>query len=122
MSEFSATMRQAHKENAEQNEDSNQHASSHHSIHLKSHTSNSISYIQHNDQISFDTWSHSLTHRSECEQIRNDTSELQEWVNQEINQNAKQIFMSCNQYIQDHINNYSRNRNTHSFTQSVSEH
>ena len=55
MSEFSATMRQACKENTEQNENSNQHASSHHSIHLKSHASNNMSHIQHNDQISLDT-------------------------------------------------------------------
>ena len=55
MSELSATMRQAHKEDAEQNEDSNQCASSHHDIHLKSHASNSMSHIQHSDQISLDT-------------------------------------------------------------------
>ena len=69
MSKFSATMRQAHKENAEQNEDSNQHASSHHDIHLRSHTDNSVSHIQYSDQISLDTQNHNLTHKSEYEQI-----------------------------------------------------
>ena len=96
MSEFSVTIKQAHKENAEQNEDSNQHTNSHHSIHLKNHTSNSMSYIQHSDQISFDTQSHSLTHRLECEQIRNDISELQEQTDQEISQNAKQMSTNYN--------------------------
>ena len=55
MSEFSAMMRWACKENAEQNEDLNQHASSHHDIHLKSHASNNILYIQCSDQINLDT-------------------------------------------------------------------
>ena len=45
ISKFSATMKWAYKENAEQNEDLNQHASSHHSIHLKNHASNNVSYI-----------------------------------------------------------------------------
>ena len=54
MNEFSVTIRQAHKKNAEQNENSNQHVSLHYDIHLKSHASNSMSYIQHSDQISFD--------------------------------------------------------------------
>ena len=49
MSEFSAMIKQAHKEDAEQNEDSNQYASSHHDIHLRSHASNSTSYIQCSD-------------------------------------------------------------------------
>ena len=66
MSELSAMMRQACKEDAEQNKDSNQHTNSHHNIHLKSHTSNSISHIQHSDQINLDTQSHSLAHELEC--------------------------------------------------------
>ena len=67
MSELSATMKQAHKEDAEQNEDSNQHASSYHDIHLKSHASNSMSHIQCSDQISLDTQSCNLTHEFEHE-------------------------------------------------------
>ena len=78
MSELSAIIRQACKKNAEQNEDSNQHASLHHDIHLKSHASNSASHIQCSDQINLDIQSHSLTHESECEQIRNDMLKLQE--------------------------------------------
>src|SRR5204862_7347714 len=78
MNELSVMMRQAHKKDAEQNEDSNQCANSHHDIHLKSHTSNSMSHIQCSDQISLDTQSHSLTHRSECEQIRNNILKIQE--------------------------------------------
>ena len=89
MSEFSAIMKQAHKEDAEQNEDSNQYASSYYDIHLKSHASNSVSHIQHSDQINLDTWSCSLTHRSECKQIRNNTSELQEQTDQKISQDTK---------------------------------
>ena len=67
MSEFSAMMKQAHKEDAEQNEDSNQCASSYYSIHLRSHTDNSTLYIQYSDQISLDAQSCSLIHRSEHE-------------------------------------------------------
>ena len=81
MSKLSATMRWAHKKNAEQNENSNQHASSHHSIHLKSHASNNVSHIQCSDQINLDAWNHNLTHRFRCEQIRNDMSKLQEQIN-----------------------------------------
>ena len=55
INEFSIMMRQACKKNAEQNENSNQCANSHHDIHLKSHASNSMSHIQHSDQISLDT-------------------------------------------------------------------
>ena len=55
MSEFLIMMRQAHKKNVEQNEDSNQHANSHHDIHLRSHANNSVSHIQHSDQINLDT-------------------------------------------------------------------
>ena len=61
MSEFSATMRQACKKNAEQNENSNQHANSYHDIHLKSHASNSMSHIQHSNQISFDVLSSAVS-------------------------------------------------------------
>ena len=96
MSEFSATIRQACKEDAEQNKDSNQHASLHHDIHLKSHASNSVSHIQHSDQISLGTQNCSLTHRPEHEQIENNTSKLQEQINQETSQNAKQMFMNHN--------------------------
>ena len=96
MSKFSITMRWAHKKNTEQNKNSNQHASLHHSIHLRSYTSNSVSHIQCSDQISFDTWSCSLTHRSGREQVRNDMSELQEQADQKTSQNAKQMFMSYN--------------------------
>ena len=122
MSEFSVTMRWACKENAEQNENSNQCASSYHDIHLKSHASNSMSHIQCSDQINLDTQSHNLTHRFECEQIRNDMSELQEQTNQKTSQDAKQIFMSCNWCIQDHADSCSRNRNIHSSAWSVFEH
>ena len=121
MNEFSAIMRWAHKENAEQNEDSNQHASLHHDIHLKSHASNSVSHIQCSDQISLDIWSCSLTHRSEHKQIENDTLKLQEWTDQETSQDTKQIFMSCSWCIQDHTDNCSRNRNTHFSVWSVFE-
>ena len=55
MSELSVIMRQACKKNAEQNENSNQHASLHYDIHLKNHASNSMSYIQHSNQINLDT-------------------------------------------------------------------
>ena len=89
MNELSAMMRQAYKEDAEQNENSNQYTSSYYNIHLRSHTDNSMSHIQHSNQISLDIQSHSLTHRSECEQIRNNMSELQEQISQEINQDAK---------------------------------
>ena len=96
MSELSIMMKQACKKNAEQNKNSNQCANLHHDIHLKSHASNSMSHIQCSDQINLDTQSHNLTHRFECEQIRNDMSELQEQTNQKTSQDAKQIFMSCN--------------------------
>ena len=78
MSEFSAMIRQAYKENAEQNENLNQYTNSHHSIYLKSHASNSMSHIQHSDQISLDTQNHSLIHRLEHEWVENNISELQE--------------------------------------------
>ena len=122
MSKFSAMMRQAHKENAEQNEDSNQHTSSHHDIHLKSHVSNSVSYIQCSNQINLDTQNCSLTHRSECEWIRNDTLKLQEQTDQKTSQDAKQISISHNQHIQDHADDCFRNRNTHFLAWSISEH
>ena len=99
MSEFSATIKQACKENVEQNEDSNQCTNSHHDIHLKNHASNSMSHIQYSDQISFDTWSYSLTHESEHEWVKNDMLKLQEWADQETSQNAKQISTSHNQHI-----------------------
>jgi len=94
MNEFSVTMRWACKENAEQNENSNQHTSLYYNIHLKSHASNSMSYIQHSNQINLDTQNCNLTYKSECKWVRNNTSKLQEQVSQETNQNAKQMFMS----------------------------
>ena len=45
MNEFSITMKQTYKKNAEQNENLNQCINSHHNIHLKSHASNSMSHI-----------------------------------------------------------------------------
>ena len=48
-----------------------------------------MSHIQHSDQISLDTQSHSLTHKLKYEQIRNDMSELQEQINQETSQDTK---------------------------------
>ena len=78
MSELSVIMRWTCKENAEQNEDSNQCASLYYNIHLKNHASNNILYIQHNDQISLDTQSYSLTFRFRYEQIKNNMSKLQE--------------------------------------------
>jgi len=39
---------------------------------------------------------------------------LQEQTDQETSQDAKQMFMSCSQHIQDHADDYFRNRNTHS--------
>ena len=76
INKLSIIMKWAYKKNAEQNKNSNQHASSHYDIHLKSHASNNVSYIQHSDQISFDTQNHNLTHRFRCKQIRNDTLKL----------------------------------------------